>query len=272
MLARMLVPPLCWGCGGVARRREPLCGGCRRLLRRLGPDPVLLCGVPVWAPVAYSGPARDLVRALKFRGATAVADAMAAQIAANAPADLLGAEGAEAALGAANSEAALRAGGTDAALGAGGTDAALGAGGTDAALGAGGTDAALGAGTSPPGAGRAAWRPALVPVPLHPRRLRRRGYNQAALIADALARRAGLEIADCLARTGSAATQVGRGRAERRAGPAGSVDLRAPVPGCAVLVDDVATTGATLAACAAALRVGGSVDVAALVFARTIGR
>jgi ComF family protein len=224
MLEWMLVPPLCWGCGGVARRREPLCGGCRRLLRRLGPDPLLLCGMPVWAPVAYSGPARDLVRALKFRGATAVADAMAAQIAANAPAELLGAA------------------------------------------------AALGAGTSPPGARRAAWRPALVPVPLHPRRLRRRGYNQAALIADALARRAGLDVADCLARTGSAATQVGRGRAERRAGPAGSVDLRGPVPDRAVLVDDVATTGATLAACAAALRVGGSVDVAALVFARTIGR
>jgi ComF family protein len=227
MLARMLVPPLCWGCGGVARRREPLCGGCRRLLRRLAPDPVLLCGVRVWAPVAYSGPARDLVRALKFRGATAVADAMAAQIAANAPAAVFGAPRA---------------------------------------------DAARGAGSAPPGAGRVAWRPVLVPVPLHPRRLRRRGYNQAALIAHALARRAGLEVADCLARTGSAATQVGRGRAERRAGPAGSVVLGASAPDRAVLVDDVATTGATLAACAAALRAAGSVDVAALVFARTIGR
>ena len=40
----------------------------------------------VWAPMAYAGPARDLVRALKFRGATGVADAMAAQIVANAPA------------------------------------------------------------------------------------------------------------------------------------------------------------------------------------------
>jgi competence protein ComFC len=200
----MLVPPLCWGCGGVARRREPLCVGCRRLLRRLGPDPVLLCGVPTWAPLAYSGPARDLVRALKFRGATAVADAMAAQIAANAPAALL-------------------------------------------------------AGV-------------LVPVPLHPRRLRRRGYNQAALIADALACRAGLEVADCLARSGSAATQVGRDRSERRAGPAGSVGVRGPVPDRVVLVDDVATTGATLAACAAVLRAAGAHEVTALVFARTIGR
>jgi ComF family protein len=200
----MLVPPLCWGCGGLARRREPLCVGCRRLLRRLGPDPVLLCGVPTWAPVAYSGPARDLVRALKFRGATAVADAMAAQIAANAPAAML-------------------------------------------------------AGV-------------LVPVPLHPRRLRRRGYNQAALIAAALAHRAGVEVADCLARTGSAATQVGRDRSERRAGPAGSVELRGQVPDLVVLVDDVATTGATLAACASVARAAGACEVTALVFARTIGR
>ena len=205
----MLVPPLCWGCGGVARRREPLCVGCRRLLRRLAPDHVLLCGVPVWAPVAYSGPARDLVRALKFRGATAVADAMAAQIAANAPARLLGEASAE---------------------------------------------------------------PVLVPVPLHPRRLRRRGYNQAALIAAALARRAAFELVDCLARTGSAATQVGRDRSERRAGPARSVELRGPAPDRVVLVDDVATTGATLAACAAVLRAAGACDVTALVFARTIGR
>ena len=213
----MLVPPLCWGCAGVARRREPLCIGCRRLLRRLGPDPVLLCGLPVWAPVAYSGPARDLVRALKFRGATAVADAMAAQIAANAPAWRLRTPGAEPAR----------------------------------------------AGSLPP---------VLVPVPLHPRRLRRRGYNQAALIADALARRAGVEVADCLARGGSAATQVGRDRSERRAGPAGGVELRGQVPDLVVLVDDVATTGATLAACAAVARAAGAYEVTALVFARTIGR
>jgi ComF family protein len=211
MLERMLVPPLCWGCGGVARRREPLCGGCRGQLRRLAPDAVPLCGVQVWAPVAYSGPARDLVRALKFRGATAVADAMAAQIAANAPAELLGA----------NAPAS---------------------------------------------------RPALVPAPLHPRRRRRRGYNQAALVAEALARRTSLEVADCLSRSGSAATQVGRDRAERRAGPAGSVGVRTAVPERVVLIDDVATTGATLAACAAALRVAGTREVVALVFARTIGR
>jgi predicted amidophosphoribosyltransferase len=111
-----------------------------------------------------------------------------------------------------------------------------------------------------------------VPAPLHPRRLRRRGYNQAALVAEALGRRTGLEVADCLSRSGPAATQVGRDRAERRAGPAGSVEVRAAVPERAILVDDVATTGATLAACASALRAAGSIEVLALVFARTIGR
>ena len=59
---------------------------------------------------------------------------------------------------------------------------------------------------------------------------------------------------------------------ERRLGPVGSIELRAAAPGRVVLVDDVATTGATLAACAAVLRAAGSIEVAALVFARTIGR
>jgi predicted amidophosphoribosyltransferase len=238
MLAEVLVPPSCWSCGGVAPRRQPLCARCRRLLHRLGPEPVTLGGVRVWAPAAYSGPARDLVRALKFSGATATADAMAAQIAANAPAALLG--GGAALLG---GEAALP-----------GSEAAPPGG-----------EAAL-PGTAAP--------PALVPVPLHPRRRRRRGYNQAALIAAALARRTGLEVVDCLSRSGAAATQVGRDRRERRAGPAGSVAARGPWQAAAgaLLVDDVVTTGATLAACAAALAAAGCPRAAAVTFARTIGR
>jgi predicted amidophosphoribosyltransferase len=65
---------------------------------------------------------------------------------------------------------------------------------------------------------------------------------------------------------------VGRDRRERRAGPAGSVSARSAVPARALLVDDVATTGATLAACAAAVRAAGALRVSAVAFARTIGR
>ena len=114
----------------------------------------------------------------------------------------------------------------------------------------------------------------LVPVPLHPARARRRGFNQAERIAAALARRTGLGLLDCLRRRGPAGgRQVGRGRAERLAGIDGLVELRAGIaPREVVLVDDVVTTGATLAACAAALRAGGARSVAALAYARTPGR
>jgi ComF family protein len=201
----LLAPPLCWGCTAPARRGDALCRACRGALHRLSAEPVWLCGVRVWAPVAYSGPARDLVGALKFRAAMRVADAIAAQIAANAPPGLL-------------------------------------------------------AGVT------------LVPVPLHPRRLRSRGYNQAAAVAEALGRRAGLELADCLVRTGPAATQVGRHREQRRAGPAGAIEVRGAVPARVLLVDDVVTTGATLAACRDTLRAAGASEIAAVVFARTLGR
>lgn len=115
-------------------------------------------------------------------------------------------------------------------------------------------------------------RGTLVPVPLHATRRRRRGFNQAERLAHALGRRTGLDVADCLVRKGSRVRQVGRDRAARLAGPSGSVEAHGPVPARAVLVDDVMTTGATLAACAAALRGAGSEEVRALVFARTPGR
>ena len=112
----------------------------------------------------------------------------------------------------------------------------------------------------------------LVPVPLHPTRARRRGYNQAERLARALATRTGLATCVCLARSGPRGTQVGRDRRQRLAGIAGSIDVTAPAPARAVLVDDVITTGATLAACAAVLHVHGAQQLAAVAYARTPGR
>jgi ComF family protein len=113
----------------------------------------------------------------------------------------------------------------------------------------------------------------LVPIPLHPARARKRGYNQAALIAAAIAARTGLPLCDCLERSGPRGTQVGRDRARRLAGISGTVGLRSSrVPTLAVLVDDVITTGATLSACAHALLANGTTDVIAVSYARTPGR
>ncbi len=201
----MLAPPLCWGCRGRARRGESLCTGCRARLHRLSGEPVWLSGIRIWAPVGYSGPARELVRALKFRGASRVAEAMAAQIVAGAPAGLV-------------------------------------------------------SGTT------------VVPVPLHPKRLRSRGFNQAAVLAAALGRRAGLPVVDRLVRSGPALAQVGRHHAARRAGPAGPIESRGRAPARVLLVDDVVTTGATLAACSAALARAGAAEIRAVAFARTLGR
>lgn len=114
----------------------------------------------------------------------------------------------------------------------------------------------------------------LVPVPLHPGRRRRRGFNQAAVLAEALARRAGMGLSDCLERSGRGTTQMGRGRAERAQAIDGAVAARAGglVPATVMLVDDVVTTGATLAACAGALRAAGVRSVRAVSYARTPGR
>ena len=161
--------------------------------------------------MAYEGAARELVRGLKFRGAMALADAMAAPMIANAPESVLPVV-------------------------------------------------------------TLAEPPTMVPVPLHPARRRRRGFNQAEVLAAALARRTGFAVLDCVSRSGPAGSQVGRPRAARLSAPPGRMHARTTAPRRALLVDDVATTGATLAACARALRAAGAREITAITFARTLGR
>jgi len=206
-----VAPPLCAGCDGWAGRDALFCAACRRALRWLPAAPLELGpGLDAWAPVAYEGPARGAVRALKFRAAPSVSDDLAAAIVARAPAGWLA-----------------------------------------------------------PGA-------LLVPVPLHPSRHRRRGYDQAERLATAIAARAGsaIDVAHVLRRSGHARTQMGRGRGARLLALHDAYEVANPLPADRplVLVDDVITTGATLRACAQALRRAGARTLSALAYARTPGR
>ena len=105
------------------------------------------------------------------------------------------------------------------------------------------------------------------PVPVHPSRLRERGYNQAALLARAVCGHTGLVLwEEALARTRHGASQITRSREERLTALAGAfVADGVQVAGKRVLlIDDVLTTGATAAACAQALLDAGATRVCLL--------
>ena len=131
----------------------------------------------------------------------------------------------------------------------------------------------------------------VVPVPVHAQRERERGYDQAALIAVVAARHLGLPLALALERDRATIAQYALGRDDRAANvegafrlrDAGAADIRAVAGGFVagglvagrsvagrwvLLVDDVITTGATLAACATALLAGGAIAVSAIAVAR----
>jgi len=116
----------------------------------------------------------------------------------------------------------------------------------------------------------------LAPTPLHRSRLVSRRFNQAALLASALARKSGLACAPLLLeRTRATPPQTSLSSEGRRRNVAGAFAVREEMKAVAdkahiILVDDVLTTGATLSACARALKRAGARRVDALVLARVV--
>jgi competence protein ComFC len=110
---------------------------------------------------------------------------------------------------------------------------------------------------------------AVVPVPLHPSRLRKRGFNQAELLARGVAERINATVSDTLKVVRSTRDQVELSAAQRRANVAGAYRAGEPLRGKVLLVDDVFTTGATMSACATTLTHAGADEVHALSLCRT---
>lgn len=114
----------------------------------------------------------------------------------------------------------------------------------------------------------------LVPVPVHATRRRERGYNQALLLARAWSPHLGLTVCEGLQRHRATGTQTKLSAEERRRNLESSLrPSKAFVPGrTCLLIDDVATTGSTLSACAAVLLKAGATEVHALACAWAPGR
>lgn len=114
------------------------------------------------------------------------------------------------------------------------------------------------------------WPEALIPMPIHPRRRRVRGFNQARLIADRVGRRFGLPVyGKAVIRSGSSESQSGLSAIERRKNLKNVFEVRQVLPRHVVIVDDVMTTGSSAGALAYALKRSGVQHVGVWVLART---
>lgn len=112
----------------------------------------------------------------------------------------------------------------------------------------------------------------IIPVPLHPQKLRKRGYNQSAYFAQGLARSMRKPVArQCLIRHRVTESQTTKNRYERYQNMEGAFRLNnveAVAGKHVLLVDDVLTTGATLEACSLVLLAGGAIKVSAATIAK----
>jgi ComF family protein len=132
---------------------------------------------------------------------------------------------------------------------------------------------ALAAVAHPHAEGDLDWCTAVAPVPLHVKRLRRRGYDQALLLSRALAAFSRRPVeARAVRRVRETPPQVGRDRDERRRNVAGAFGAGNPFPRGAriLLVDDVLTTGATAGEAAGALLASGAASVRVFALARAV--
>src|SRR5215213_7144510 len=111
---------------------------------------------------------------------------------------------------------------------------------------------------------------AMVPVPLHRSRLRKRGFNRATLLARGVAEGINATVSDTLKVVRSKRDQVELSAAQRRANVAGAYRASAPLRGIILLIDDVFTPGATMSACATTLLRAGAQEVHALSLCRTV--
>ena len=108
------------------------------------------------------------------------------------------------------------------------------------------------------------------PVPLHRKRERRRGYNQANLIAESLKRLNRTVDTTTLFRRKNTPSQTGLSRSQRTRNLEGAFGVRGHVPECVIVVDDVFTTGSTLHEIAKTLKRHGAVRVEVLTVARVL--
>jgi ComF family protein len=111
----------------------------------------------------------------------------------------------------------------------------------------------------------------IIPVPLHKSRLRKRGYNQSAAIAEGLHQSLNIPVAEnAVIRIKKTSTQTKKGRIERLEGLSGAfevIDSELIKGSRIMLVDDVITTGATLLACMEVLHAAGARDVGVVALA-----